>query len=285
MLCVRCFNIIVPSFARAVRLLSTNTASPCIQISPTLLRSANNHRVFTYRSAGFSGKSKKRDDKVNMSFGKRLAVVSGIAASCVLFYLYLERDKELEDFKRRKEMLNAIRGKFELVDHKGSIRTEADYIGKWMLVYFGFIRCPDICPDTLSKMVHVIDALDKDPDVPRVEALFISVDPHRDTVKQIEEYLADFSPRITGFTGPPDKVDECKKSFRVFSSIGGKDENGDYIVDHTSMIYLINPDGELVEFFGGTHGDQVIVESYKEHTTMHARIQRKMKSWLPFSLI
>ena len=73
---------------------------------------------------------------------------------------------------------------------------------------------------------------DKDSSISRVEPLFISVDPGRDTIKAIKEYLADFSPRITGLTGPPDKIDDCKKEFRVFSSIGKKDERGDYIVSY-----------------------------------------------------
>jgi protein SCO1 len=139
-----------------------------------------------------------------------------------------------------------IGGSFHLIDQNGKPFTNADINGKPYLVFFGYTHCPDVCPTTLFELSQVFHKLGRD--AGRVGALFITVDPSRDTAKVMKEYLASFDPHLRGLTGSQQAVDQAMKDYRVYAKkvpIGG----GDYSMDHTAMVYLMDKDGRFVAPF------------------------------------
>ncbi len=141
-----------------------------------------------------------------------------------------------------------VRSEFSLTDHTGRDVTETDYTGRWQLVVFGFTYCPDICPTTLAFVGTILDLLG--PDVERVAPLFISVDPERDSVEIIAEYVAAFHPRIIGLTGSPAQIAVAAEEFKVYYAKLEDDSAPDgYLMAHTGAIYLMRPDGRFEAVF------------------------------------
>jgi protein SCO1/2 len=135
-----------------------------------------------------------------------------------------------------------IGGSFTLEDGNGKPVTDRDFRGKYMLVYFGYTFCPDVCPTTLNA---VADAMDKlGPAAARVQPLFISVDPARDTPAVVKQYAAAFGPKIIGLTGTADEIAKVAKEYRVYYAEHrtGPGPN-DYSMDHSSVLYLMDPSG------------------------------------------
>ncbi|XP_034255456.1 protein SCO1 homolog, mitochondrial [Thrips palmi] len=166
-----------------------------------------------------------------------------------LWYLKKVRKEETDKKKVMSIGKAAIGGGFELIDSARKTVSDKDFLGKWMLIYFGFTHCPDICPEELEKMAVVIENIDKAENADPMQPLFISVDPERDTPEIIAKYTADFSPKLKGLTGTVDQVKDICKKYRIYYSAGPK-EDGDYIVDHTIIMYLINPSGEFTQYYG-----------------------------------
>lgn len=142
---------------------------------------------------------------------------------------------------------SAIGGPFSLVDQTGKPVTEADLKGKPSLMFFGFTHCPDICPTALFDMTQVYKALGRDGD--KVQAYFVSVDPERDTPEVLKSYVENFSPDLVGLTGTPEQVAAVAKVYRVYYAKSGKTDTPDYLVDHSSIIYLMDPQGRFVKHF------------------------------------
>jgi protein SCO1 len=140
----------------------------------------------------------------------------------------------------------AIGGPFRLVDQNGQTVTDQDLKGAPYLVFFGFTHCPDICPTTLMELSDVLDKLG--PDAARVGALFITVDPERDTPAELKDYLSSFNPRFRGLTGDPDAIAAVAKTYRVYLKKVPL-ENGDYTMDHTALVYLMDKNGKFVAPF------------------------------------
>jgi protein SCO1 len=140
----------------------------------------------------------------------------------------------------------SIGGPFQLTDQSGQTVTEQSLKGKPTLVFFGFTHCPDVCPTTLFDVSEVLQKLG--PDADRTAALFISVDPERDTPKEMKDYLSSFDPHLKGLTGSPDQIAKVISAFRVYArKVPLKD--GDYTMDHTALIYLMDRDGKFVSPF------------------------------------
>ncbi len=144
-----------------------------------------------------------------------------------------------------------IGGPFSLTDHTGAEVSEKTYAGQYKLIYFGFTYCPAICPTELQKISRVMSALEKDHSEAalNVQPLFISVDPERDSVAVMKEYVRLFHPRLVGLTGTVPQVDFIKKHYRVFATKVEDETNQDYTVDHSSFIYLMGPNDELIGMY------------------------------------
>ena len=146
-------------------------------------------------------------------------------------------------------------GPFTLVDHEGITRTDADFRGRFMLVYFGYTYCPDICPTGLQTMTDALDMLGAA--VKRVQPLFISIDPARDTVPELKQYLENFQPAILGLTGSEAQVRAVARAYKVHRrkvNLSEPEDANDYLVDHSSITYLMGPDGGFVTLF--PHGTE-----------------------------
>ena len=140
----------------------------------------------------------------------------------------------------------AIGGPFQPTDQAGQIVTEKSLQGRPTLIFFGFTHCPDVCPTSLFEISEVLRAMGNDAD--RVNAYFISVDPERDTDAAMKDYLSSFDPHLKGLTGGPDAVAKVISGFRVYArKVPLKD--GDYTMDHTALIYLMDRDGHFVSPF------------------------------------
>ena len=140
----------------------------------------------------------------------------------------------------------AIGGPFQLTDQAGQIVTEKSLQGRPTLIFFGFTHCPDVCPTSLFEISEVLRAMGSDAD--RVNAYFISVDPERDTDAAMKDYLSSFDSHLKGLTGDPDAVAKVISGFRVYArKVPLKD--GDYTMDHTALIYLMDRDGHFVSPF------------------------------------
>ncbi|RED51585.1 SCO family protein [Aestuariispira insulae] len=137
-------------------------------------------------------------------------------------------------------------GPFELVDHEGKPRTEKDFRGSFMLVYFGYTYCPDICPTDLFLMNQALEILGED--ARKVQPLFISVDPGRDRPEILKEYVANFHPGLIGLTGSENQVRAAAKAYRVHRVKVPQPDEGedDYLVNHSSLTYLMGPDGHFL---------------------------------------
>jgi len=140
----------------------------------------------------------------------------------------------------------AIGGPFQLTDQAGQTVTDQDIKGRPSLIFFGFTHCPDVCPTSLFEISEVLKAMGNDAD--RVNAYFVSVDPERDTAKAMQEYLSSFDPHLKGLTGGPEAVAKMLSAYRVYArKVPLKD--GDYTMDHTALIYLMDRDGRFVSPF------------------------------------
>lgn len=138
-----------------------------------------------------------------------------------------------------------IGGPFTLVNGDGNRVTDQQFRGKFMLVYFGYTFCPDVCPTTLSAVGDAMDKLGAKANA--VQPLFITVDPRRDTPAVVKQYAAAFSPRLIGLTGTADEIAKVAKEYRVYYAEHrtGPGPN-DYSMDHSSVLYLMGPNGQFV---------------------------------------
>ena len=140
----------------------------------------------------------------------------------------------------------AIGGPFQFTDQSGATVTDKDLKGKPTLIFFGFTHCPDVCPTSLFEISEILRAMGKDAD--RVNAYFISVDPERDNAAAMKDYLSSFDPHLRGLSGDPAAVQKVITEYRVYAKkVPLKD--GDYTMDHTALIYLMDRDGKFVAPF------------------------------------
>lgn len=140
----------------------------------------------------------------------------------------------------------AIGGPFHLVDQNGRTVTDADFKGEPFLVFFGFTHCPDACPTTLLELSDVLDKLGNDAD--KLHVLFITIDPERDNPGALKDYLSSFNSHLVGLTGDLEAVTTVAKAYHVYFKKVPL-EGGDYTMDHTALVYLMNKDGRFVAPF------------------------------------
>lgn len=151
----------------------------------------------------------------------------------------------------------AIGGPFTLVDGDGRTVTEQSFRGKWMLIYFGYTFCPDVCPTSLTVVAGALDKLEP-AQADKVVPMLVTVDPTRDTPAVMKEYVSAFHPRMVGLTGSPEQVTATMKAFKVYAARGKGGDDTSYTVDHSSILYLMGPDGRFVAHFPhGTTADDL----------------------------
>jgi protein SCO1/2 len=152
---------------------------------------------------------------------------------------------------------------FSLVDHHGQQRQLADFKGKVVVMFFGYTQCPDVCPTTMNEMQGVMELMGKDAD--RVQVIFVTVDPERDTLNLLAQYVPAFDKRFLGMR--PDSTESLKKvtkDFKVFYSKVSGASPGSYTIDHTAGSYVFDADGELRLFLRHQQGAQLIAEDLKK---------------------
>ncbi|NXD31999.1 SCO2 protein, partial [Spelaeornis formosus] len=199
---------------------------------------------------------------------QRLAVASAAAAVATAGWLYLRHEKERERRQRHARQLRALalsQGDFELRDTAGNPRRKADFLGTWVLLYFGFTHCPDVCPEQLEKLSRALELLERDAALPPLQPLFVTVDPERDDAAALARYLRDFHPRLLGLTGSPERVREAAAAFRVYVSAGPRDADGDYVVDHSVVTFLLDPDGFFRDCYNRSSTAEEVARSVRRH--------------------
>jgi cytochrome oxidase Cu insertion factor (SCO1/SenC/PrrC family) len=162
-----------------------------------------------------------------------------------------------------------VGGPFALTDHNGEPRTEADFRGKLMLVYFGFTYCPDICPVDLLNIGLAIDQLGEDGKF--VQPLFVSVDPERDIPTHLAQYVPMFHPRLIGLTGDIDALRKITDAYKVYYAKVATGSGADYTVDHTAFIYLMGAKGEYLGFFPPGTAPERMAASIRPHLSAIGR--------------
>ena len=158
---------------------------------------------------------------------------------------------------------SSIGGPFALIDQYGRSRTDKDFRGRYMLVYFGYTNCPDVCPTTLSVMADAMDKLEGA--AKEVVPVFITVDPARDTVPVMKQYITAFGPEFVGLTGSAAAIQTAVKEYRVYEK-QEKLVNGSYAVDHSNSIYLMGPDGKFIASYDETLGPDALAAAIMKHT-------------------
>lgn len=140
-----------------------------------------------------------------------------------------------------------VGGPFALTSHTGERVTEETYRGKHLLIYFGYTFCPDVCPAELQVMSAALAELGGQAD--GIQPLFITIDPERDTVEQMATYVANFRPGLVGLTGTLDEVTKAARAYRVYFAKAADSGANDYLMDHSSIVYLMGPDGSFLKHF------------------------------------
>ncbi|MFV3129430.1 SCO family protein [Niveispirillum sp. KHB5.9] len=182
--------------------------------------------------------------------GLALLATAAVLGSVVMIADHLSPQKQRAEQGQGRA---AIGGPFALTDQTGQAVTQDNLKGKVSLVYFGYSFCPDICPTDLQLIGQVLDQLSEE-ELADAQALFITVDPERDTQKQLADYVPLFHPSIRGLTGTPEQIAEAAKSYRAYYKKVSAEEAGtsDYLMDHSAFIYLMDRNGDFVRVFG--HG-------------------------------
>lgn len=179
---------------------------------------------------------------------KRL-IIGGFVAISTLFILALYLPMFRPDPNDTTvEGSAAIGGPFTLRSHTGAEVTEDMLFGHYSLVYFGFTFCPDICPMTLQTVADAVELLPGQKSE-LVQPVFITLDPERDTVDVMASYVSNFHPRMVGLTGTPEQVKQAADAYRVFYRTTPIGDEGDYTVDHSGFLYLMNRSGRYIDHF------------------------------------
>lgn len=215
------------------------------------------------KAAPLKGDDKKADmPSRRNSF---IAIVLLVSVAILVWRFYLE-PKYMTQYRAPEGQqgvtvettgLPKIGGPFTLVDHNGKTVTEKDFMGKYMMIYFGYTYCPDVCPTSLTLIADAFEILgDK---AEQITPVFITVDPERDDPEATKMYVEHFHDRLVGLTGSMEQVDAAAKAFKAYyAKVGDGYNDDDYAMDHSSITYLMGPDGNFVTHFGhGTEPDVI----------------------------
>jgi cytochrome oxidase Cu insertion factor (SCO1/SenC/PrrC family) len=157
-----------------------------------------------------------------------------------------------------------IGGPFELVDHHGQPVSDDDFRGRLMLVFFGYTWCPDFCPMTVQDLSLALDEVGE-PAAEEVAFLFITVDPERDTPEQLASWVEHFHPQLIGLTGSADEVAAAARAYRVYYAKQEMDGTDEYLMDHSTIAYLMDREGAYLTHFGHATPPEEIAATLREH--------------------
>lgn len=158
----------------------------------------------------------------------------------------------------------SIGGPFTLVTQAGKTVTDATFRGKYLLVYFGYTYCPDVCPTELAKIATVLDRLG--PLAAAIQPLFVTVDPARDSPSVLASYVPQFYERLIGLTGTPAQIARIAKAYHVYyAKVEDKTSPGAYSMDHSAAVYLMGPKGEYLTMFSHQTGPDTMVKTLREY--------------------
>eukprot|EP00667_Euglena_gracilis_P014336 EG_transcript_14855 len=199
------------------------------------------------------------------------------AAPVVVYYRWQAQEavKQKEDEQDSNPL--KIGGPFTLVSHNGRPVTTADFWGRWCLFYFGFTNCPEICPEQLAKMVTVIERLEakrkwSSGEHNRLTPVFISIDPPRDSVEAVGAFIKQYSDRIVGLCGTPQQVQAAAQRWRVYYSVpDAHTKDDDYMIDHSVVGYLVQPNGLLAGVYPQEFDTDDMVESIHRRMVKYDR--------------
>jgi len=158
---------------------------------------------------------------------------------------------------------SSVGGAFTMTDHNGNAVTEKSWPGKKKLVFFGFTHCPDICPAALDKIGAALKELGADAD--KLQPIFVTTDPKRDTPARLKEYLADYDSRVVGLTGTDAQVEHIKSIYKVYAAKADGEDAENYLMDHSGYIYLMSDNDELLEIFGSDSTAETLVQKSAAH--------------------
>ena len=196
---------------------------------------------------------------------RRVVLAAGVLLAATVACLHAQ-EPDAERAARLMDDLMWNRGPigapFALVDHTGKPRTDADFRGKLLLIYFGYSYCPDVCPTDLQQIGLAIDALGAAGEA--VQPLFITLDPERDTVAHLADYVPLFHPRLIGLTGSADEIRKIALAYKVYYAKYPPGSPG-YVIDHSSFIYLVDQAGKYVGFFPPNTSADRMVDMLKLH--------------------
>ncbi len=158
-----------------------------------------------------------------------------------------------------------IGGPFSLIDHNGNTVTDADFYGSFLLVYFGYTYCPDVCPTSAVMMTRALEQLGEDEK--KIIPIIITIDPERDRPEDMKEYVTHFHPRMVGLSGTPEQIAVATKAYKVFATKVYEEGWGvkDYFVYHSDVTYFMGPDGNYLDHFGSGATPKVMAARMRPH--------------------
>ena len=191
--------------------------------------------------------------------GVMLAALAAIAVASWVAWSWIGPDVRRAGTGGTIQASVDIGGPFELVDHTGKPVSDKTFRGRYMLIYFGYGYCPDVCPTELANMAAALDALGSKAE--SVQPLFVTVDPERDTPEFLADYVVNFHPRLIGLTGTPEQIAAAAKAYKVYYAKAKQPAGADYLMDHTSFVYLMGPDGRFLALFRGNTEPATMAET------------------------
>jgi cytochrome oxidase Cu insertion factor (SCO1/SenC/PrrC family) len=196
--------------------------------------------------------------------GSRALLLAALVSCCVIAPGACEQQTAAEMMDDLMHGRGTVGGPFKLTDQDGRTRTDSEFRGKLMIIYFGYTFCPDVCPADLMAITQALDALG--PAAESIQPLFITVDPERDN-KLLKDYLAAFHPSLIGLTGLPEEVRKVANSYKVFYAKVPDERNGEYSIDHSGVIYLMGRHGEYLGFMPPQTGPGKLTEILRKNLT------------------
>lgn len=188
------------------------------------------------------------------------AVVVAAAVSATLWLITRDQGPVVASIDPEVERFAAD---FELTDHNGMVKTDEEFRGRWLLVFFGFTNCPDVCPTGLATIAQVMDDLGAEGTA--VQPLFITVDPERDTPGVLANYIPQFGPGILGLSGSTEQIERTAKAFKIYyQKIEETSSSDSYTLGHTSSFLLFDPLGEFVRIYEFNQDPAAIVSDLRE---------------------